>query len=291
MLRYKTLKKRISAIEGKNGLWRTQHQRTPACNTYGFLSPSNIATIAVLAHKKDDIMQTFIAFPASPRLHKNTTEFVERMAGGATRPEPDTLKAIMADFNSESLTTFFELPAKQLGLKGAMLKAVQTTVSTIRGATNLVINRTAPKLNLAQNKEMAHYMDVMRICLQNAAGEDEWQVAFPLKANLHQRAESAFALLEENKTEAAREQLLQFLYALTDEALFWYMEQPLKLLHLGPILSRVCKASNETARKASKAIIRKVVGKLDADGLNTIRDFIKALIAQSEPRFPEQSTN
>ncbi len=56
-------------------------------------------------------MQTFIAFPASDKLHQNTQSFIERMQGDAKKPEPKTLKSIMTDFTNEALQTFFVLPA------------------------------------------------------------------------------------------------------------------------------------------------------------------------------------
>src|SRR3546814_2975327 len=107
-------------------------------------------------------------------------------------------------------------------------------------------------------------MDIMRICLPDQNGVDVWQVSFPLKTALKQQALDGLAQLERGQTEAARTTLTSFLMHLTDEALFWYFEQPLKLLHLGPILLRLCKVSTETARKASQTVIQRVFGKLDA---------------------------
>lgn len=242
-------------------------------------------------NKKGATMQTFVAFPASRKLHHNTDGFIARMKGGASRTEASTMEAIMTDFTAEALHTFFVVPAQQVALSSTLMKVVQATVSTIRAAASLVVKRTAPKLDIQQNRDMADYMDIMRICVPNAQGEDVWYVSFPLKAALKQMAAEGFAQLEQGQIEAARATFTRFFMALTDEALFWYFEQPLKLLHLGPILSKLCKASTETARKASQTVIQRVFGKLDAKQVPVIGDFIKTLLVECEPRLPEQTTN
>lgn len=233
-------------------------------------------------------MQTFIAFPASSKLHNNTHGFIERMQGGASQTEAATMTAIMNDFTAEALHTFFVLPSQQLALSGTMMKIVQATVATIRGASSLVVKRTAPKLDIRQNRAMADYMDLMRICVPDKNGVDVWQVSFPLKSSLKQQALDGLAQLDSGHTEAARTALTRFLMSLTDEALFWYFEQPLKLLHLGPILGKLCKASTETARKASQTVIQRVFGKLDAAQMQVVGSFIRELLTDCEPRLPEQ---
>jgi hypothetical protein len=172
-----------------------------------------------------------------------------------------------------------------------MMAIVQGTVSTIRAASSMVIKRTASKLDLAQNQEVARYMDIMRICTKDADGKDVWQVSFPLKSDLLKQVREGLKQLEGNHVEAARHTLSEYLLQLTDESLFWYFEQPMALLHLGPILSRICKAGTETARKASRAVIQRVFTKLDARQMETVGGFLKELLVECEPRFPEQSAN
>ncbi len=168
------------------------------------------------------------------------------------------------------------------------MRIVNTTVSTINGASSMVVKRTAPKLDLAQNKEMARYMDVVRICIKDDKGEDNWQVAFPMNAELKAQAEKAFALLDKGDKAGGRQALVAFLNAMTDEALLWYFQNPIKLLHLGPILSKLTKVSTETIRKASKTIINRVVSRLEDDQLDVVGEFVKSLMVDCEPRFPEQ---
>lgn len=234
-------------------------------------------------------MQTFIAFPASARLHDNTTGFIQRMRDGATRTEPEVMKSIMEDFTGEALHTFFILPSRELKLGGGMMRIVEATVATIRGAASLIIGRTAPKLDIQQNREVADYMDIMRICLPDAAGNEVWQVSFPLKKALREQVHAGLVQLDAGQTANARETLANFLLGMTDEALFWYFEQPMALLHLGPILSRMAKVGTETARKASQAVINRVFRKLEDEQLKVVGDFLRQLLVECEPRRPEQA--
>lgn len=234
-------------------------------------------------------MQTFIAFPASARLHSNTHGFIQRMRDGATRTEADTMKAIMEDFTAEALHTFFILPARDMKLGGTMMKIVEATVATIRGAASLVISRTAPKLDIKQNRAVSEYMDIMRICLPNAEGKDVWYVSFPLKSSLREQVHAGLVQLDAGQFESARTTLTQFLLGMNDDALFWYFEQPMELLHLGPILSRMAKVGTETARKASQTVINRVFPKLEEAQLRQVGDFLRQLLVECEPRRPEQA--
>ena len=234
-------------------------------------------------------MQTFIAFPGSEHLNTTTDNFIQLMASDSARREVAMLEDIMSHFTSEALHAFFRVPAEQLELKGAMMKIVNATISTIRGASSLLVSRTAPKLDLEQIRQLAQYMDVMRIKIPDKNGEDVWHVSFPLKDTLHQQAQAGLEQLRLQHYDEAREHLTEFLLGMTDEGLFWYMEQPLGMLGLGSILTAICKTGTETARKGSRAVINKIVRKQQGEALVQIGTFIEDLIVRSEPRRPEQA--
>src|SRR5690606_30223089 len=103
---------------GKNHQLPRASVMTPS--TCGLYYPLNLHN-----KKGNPIMQTFVAFPASQRLHDTTHGFIERMKGGASRTEAATMEAIMTHFTAEALHTFFIVPSQQLALSGAMMKVVQ----------------------------------------------------------------------------------------------------------------------------------------------------------------------
>lgn len=233
-------------------------------------------------------MQTFIAFASSIKLDDTTQTFIDNMAHDPQQTDPKSMASIMTDFTREALSSFFLVPAEQLKLQGAKMSVIKTTVSSISSATNLLIKRTAPKLDLAENKAMAHYMDVLRIRPEDASGNPKWHVAFPLTQALAEQARLGLSQLDEGNIETARSTLTEYLLGLTDEALHWYFEQPLELLHLGPILSRLANASRTTTRKGAKLIIRKVFVKLEGADLVAMGDYIRAQLIDIEPRLDEQ---
>ena len=118
-----------------------------------------------------------VAFRSSDILHEKTDGFIRRMHGGASRPEPKEIEAIMGIFIDEALTAFLTRAAEAAQLSPGMMKVVRMTTQTISKTTHLVVSRSAKKLDLQQNRAAADYMDLVR---QPAPGEDFWYVAFPV---------------------------------------------------------------------------------------------------------------
>ena len=103
-----------------------------------------------------------VAFRSSDSLHQRTDAFIQRMNGGAKRPEPKEIEAIMAQFIEEALAAFITRAAQAADLSPGMFKVVNMTCSTISKTTHLVIGRSAKKMDLTQNQAAADYMDQVR---------------------------------------------------------------------------------------------------------------------------------
>ena len=108
--------------------------------------------------------------------------------------------------------------------------------------------------------------------LQPAAGEDFWYVAFPVDEDMAALGKSLPQLCEENP-EKARNELVRYLLALTDQAIEWYFERPMALLQFGPVLRKVASMGVETTRKASRSLINTLVPKLNAEQLKASAEF------------------
>lgn len=177
---------------------------------------------------------TWVAFRPSETLHQTTDSFINRMRGGASRPEPETIEKIMSTFMQEVLHNFFIVPTEQAGLPSSTQKVVQFTVDTINKATHLVIKSTVRKLDIDQNRRAADYMDTVRFKLESN-GEDIWFVAFPLNEMMAAKGRKAFEQGINGQGKQALPALLEYFHQLTDIALYWYFEEPMKLLRFGPI--------------------------------------------------------
>lgn len=223
----------------------------------------------------------YIAFPSSEHLHTTTDGFIQRMAESSARPEPQTIETIMVLFLEEALDAFFVQPQDFLGLSPGMKRIVNVTVDTIAKATKMVVTRTARKLDLEQNRESANYMDTMRLCQPRADGEECWYIAFPIEQQLCEQAEAAITAARKGYTQSARDQMTEVLLAITDVGLYWYFEQPMKLMGFGPVLQRAVNMGVETTRKATKSTIRKVFPKLDDQQLQAAADYIENLMLKT----------
>lgn len=205
-----------------------------------------------------------VAFRSSDTLHHRTSAYIQRMRHGDGHACPEEVEVIMATFIDEALDTFLIGAAEAAGLSPGMLRVVNMTSQTISKASNLVISRSARKMNQAQHRAAADYMDQVR---QPGPQQAYWYVAFPISTSL---AESCHALPElccgDNLT-LGRQALARYLLALTDESLDWYFERPMALLNFGPILHKVASMGVETSRKATHSLINSLVPRLNEQQL------------------------
>lgn len=222
--------------------------------------------------------KTYIAFRSSDRLHENTDGFIQRMNGGAQRPEPQVIEAIMNDFLDEALQAFFIEPQDFLGLGSGMRRVVNMAADTISKASHMVVKRTAKKLDIEQNRESARYMETMRIQAADSDGQPAWFVAFPIDQRMVEEARDAIGKARSGQEAAARQAMDSFLMKLADVGLHWYFEEPMKLMGFGPIMQKVVNVGVETTRKATKSVIRKVFAKLEGDQLRAAADYIESLM-------------
>jgi hypothetical protein len=221
-----------------------------------------------------------VAFRSSDILHEKTDGFIRRMHGGASRPEPKEIEAIMGIFIDEALTAFLTRAAEAAQLSPGMMKVVRMTTQTISKTTHLVVSRSAKKLDLQQNRAAADYMDLVR---QPAPSEDFWYVAFPVDEEMAALGKSLPGLCEENP-EKARKELVRYLLALTDQAIDWYFERPMALLQFGPVLRKLASMGVETTRKASRSLINNLVPKLNAEQLKASAEFQASQLIPLTPR-------
>lgn len=224
---------------------------------------------------------TYIVFASSEHLHTTTDGFIQRMAQDAPPTEPETIETIMVSFLDEALQAFFVQPQDFIGLSGGMRRIINMTVDTISKATRMVVTRTARKMDLEQNRASAQYMETMRLCHTNEAGEDIWYIAFPITEALREQGDAAIAAARQGYTQSARDQMTDFLLALTDIGLYWYFEEPMKLMKFGPVIQRAVNMGVETTRKATKSAISKVFPKMDDEQLYAAADYIEALMLKT----------
>lgn len=200
----------------------------------------------------------WVAFRSSAELHDTTDAFIQRMRGGTTNTEPDTVERIMSLFMGEALHTFFIVPSEGAKLPSSTQKMVQFAVDTISKASHLVIKSATRKLDIHQHRRAADYMDSVRF-MKEIDGEEVWFVAFPLNETIAAKGRKAFTMAINGEGKKAVPALQEYFHQLTDISLYWYFEEPMKLLRFGPILRKLSEVGVATTRKASHAVIDKTI--------------------------------
>lgn len=223
-----------------------------------------------------------VAFRSSDSLHQRTDAFIQRMNGGAKRPEPKEIEAIMAQFIEEALAAFITRAAQAADLSPGMFKVVNMTCSTISKTTHLVIGRSAKKMDLTQNQAAADYMDQVR---HPATNGDHWYVAFPVSEAHRAQCKDVIRLCQEGEEDKARRELAAYLLTLTDEAIDWYFQRPMALLGFGPVLRKVANVGVETTRKASRSLISNLIPKLGPEQLLASAQYQESMLLPFAPRI------
>lgn len=228
---------------------------------------------------------TWVAFRSSEMLHNTTDGFIQRMRNGATRPEPETLDAIMSTFMKEVLHNFFIVPTEQANLPSSTQRIVQLAVDTISKASHLVIKSTVKKLDIDQNKRAAEYMDTVRFSIHKG-DETIWFVAFPLNDMMAAKGRKAFEQGIDGKGKQAMPALLEYFHQLTDIGVYWYFEEPIKLLRFGPIMRKIADVGIATTRKATHSVIDKVIPAMNEEQLVIACQYARMQLVDGPKRDP-----
>lgn len=231
---------------------------------------TRITTGAVMTHTS-----TCVAFAASDRLHQTSDSFIQRMRNSCARTEPETIDAIMAMFLNEALTAFMITPAEKATLSPTLMRIILFTTETINKAARMVIRSTARKLNVAQNRDIAEYMDKVRYVI-----DDQWHICLPIDDITADKARTGFALAMDGQHTSATPLMQEYFHRVTDIALKWYFEDPVALLRLGPVLRRLAEVGVATTRKATHTMIDNVIPRLTDEQARVASEYCLTMIKE-----------
>lgn len=216
---------------------------------------------------------TYVAFPASDHLHSLTDGFIQRMRGANPRPEPQVVEQIMTTFLQEALDAFMIKPSKLSGLSPNLMRVVTFTTETINKASQVVVRSTVKKLDVRQTKDIAEYMDSVRHQFDGS-----WNICFPISPELAHTAQEGFHMAIDGKKQQAMPMMIQYFHRLTDTSMYWYFEEPLRLLKFGPILRKVADIGIATTRKATHSVVDTVIPKLNDDQAKVSAEYALSLL-------------
>ena len=79
-------------------------------------------------------------------------------------------------------------------------------------------------------------------------------------------------------TDTAAATLASALHDVTDEAMHWYLGEPVRLLRFGPIMRKMAHVAMETTRKASHGVIRKVFADMKGEQVVLSSRYMAAMV-------------
>ncbi len=223
--------------------------------------------------------QSHVAFVASDDLTHSTREYIDLIGGPHSKPSPALLGDVMNHFTRDSLNAFMLAPVEQLKITGTQRKLVEFMVGTVQNSTAVVLKATLHKLDHDQHKRGAEYIDSMRLMLPHAEKADgEWYVSFKADDAFVARAKTAIAKARKDGPRADMQETIFVMKALTDQAIRYYYEEPLKLLGFGMILRKVSEVAISGVRKGSYSTLENLLPKLSDDQLMGGVDYFDSML-------------
>lgn len=227
----------------------------------------------------EEILQsaTRIGYRASEQMHELSYGFIERMEGGATRPEPDTVRRMITGLMNETLDAYMMTPARELGLDPRLQRMVKFTGNAVVKAGGMAISRTTKKMSLEQNIAAAEYMDSLRL-LYEEDGMLVTYCAFPMDDRMIALGRTALPLAMEQKLSARNKELTEYLMVLFENAARWYVDEPVRLMKFRPIMGKVVSVASDAIMHAVKSGIREIVPRLSAQEAANYAEYLTTLM-------------
>lgn len=206
---------------------------------------------------------TRMGYRASARMQELGDGFIDRMQGGATKPEPKVVAELITGLMNETLDAYITRPANELGLRPHILRSAMFAVGAVKKTGNMVIGRVTKKMSIEQNRGAADYMDALRLRFEED-GKFVTYVAFPMDEELKGLARTALPIAMEQELSAHNRELADFLAVMFDNAAYWYLDQPIGLMKFGPLMGKIVHVGSDAIKGALRSAIRDIVPKLDA---------------------------
>lgn len=234
----------------------------------------------------------FMAFSVSDRLHRDAENFIERFvySGNPGDRSHALLFNVMEEFVYECLRVYFVEPCAKAGLSPASRKIVDSTVAVIRKTVAFVLGKLVYKLDRQQMKAVAQYMDEI---MQRERGSFAVPafIAFPLP----EKWVKNFCTLEAEARSSVNppdlDRLVVPFNELTDLAIEHFFEAPLNLISLGAMSRRMAEMGIETARAATRALLKQIFKTMTPEQIRDILALFNAMIARGPAHLAIQTTS
>ncbi|CBL44491.1 hypothetical protein HDN1F_09080 [gamma proteobacterium HdN1] len=229
------------------------------------------------------IVGHYMAFEASDTLHRNAEDFIQRFVY-TKQPgsEPQVLLyKVMEDFINECMQVYFVDVGVKAGLSSGSLKVVETTVGVIRKAVGFVLGRVVNKLEPKQMLAVAQHMDRVMLRARGNLSVPAW-IAFSLPEEWVTAHFSAHYSLHQTTSAPDVPKLISLYSELADISITEFFETPLQLIGLGPILRKMTDVAIDTARSATRGLLKQIFKNMSREQIGEVLNIFEAMTMSAD---------
>lgn len=232
----------------------------------------------------------YLQYRASDELDSRVAGFIREMEKPAKRAvevDPGTVIRIMELFVEESVDVLALEAAEAVGLSPAAKRIVHGLAALARTTGGLMVSRVVKGFSPEQYRRVAAYMKSLRIVsVEN--GKEVGDISFPIQAALAEQGWATGRLAIETGGNDPRllPEGLQFLHAMSDVAMFWVFEEPVRQLGLKGLTATMVGGAVRSVKKSSLVAIDRVLPHISPHQLALASEYYAALL-QTGPYRPE----
>lgn len=223
----------------------------------------------------------YLGFAATPALRRDAETFILHIHKGFAASQQGLLQQVLDGFINQCLETFFITPGEVAGLSPMGRKILTTAVATIRKTVQMVVGRIVRKLSNREMQPLARFIDEVLFRNPDQPGQPAF-IAFELEADLAGR----FRQLQVSCQGAGpvpQAAVVAIFQSVAAEAISSLFEEPVRSLHLGPVLNRVALMGIDTTRSVVGSLIRRIFSTLDDAQIRAVLDYFCGMILDQQP--------
>ena len=219
----------------------------------------------------------FMSFEATASLRRDAEAFISHIQKGDSAPQNALLQRVLDAFITQCLDTYCVTPVEVVGLSPIGRKIVITAVATVRKTAQLVVGRIIRKLSNRDMQPLAEYMDEVMVRDRCNPAGIAW-VAFPLDGAL---VEQFRAMQRQAHSSVAPQDsiiLVKPFQVIADEAISYLFQEPVDMLRLGPVLSRMAQLGIDSTRTVIAGMINRTFSTMEPSQVAATLDYFCGLI-------------
>jgi hypothetical protein len=225
---------------------------------------------------------THIGVRNSETLRLDVETFISNIRAGSSEDQIPLLVQVMERFLDEAIDALILGASRAMKLEGLARKVVDVTVSTTKATCHLLSGRVLRKMKNGDVRELAEYMDVLRMKRVDVNGKPATFTAFPIDAELMADIDALAALIQSESPQQHVEKLVSVIRRLMDAVVEHLYVNTLHTLSFGPFASKMVDMAYHTVHKAAHALVNRVIPGLSDTQIRDAVAFCYSLVIPPE---------